>query len=86
VHDASLMHCTDIFTTAVKAATNTAPVPHPPQHQTKTVHMDDAFLPRWRQKVPGGGENSPPNPTLLEPIRHGVMLSHPAPSADHTRR
>ena len=29
---------------------------------------------------------APPNPTFLEPIGHGVMLSHTAPSADHTRR
>jgi hypothetical protein len=59
VLDASLMHHTDIFATAAKAATNTVPVPHPLQHQTKTVHTDNAFLPRRRQKVPGGVENSP---------------------------
>ncbi len=29
---------------------------------------------------------APTNPTFLEPIGHGVTLSHTAPSADHTRR
>jgi hypothetical protein len=28
---------------------------------------------------------APPNPTFLETIGHGVMSSHTAPSADHTR-
>ncbi len=78
------MHCTDIFTTAVKAATNVAPVPHPPQHQTKTVHTGDAFLPRRRQQVHGGGENSPPNPTIFEPIVHSVnVVTHSAISQPH---
>jgi hypothetical protein len=58
VYDASSMHCTDIFATAAKAATNIVPVPYPPQHYIKTVHADDAFLPWRRQKVLGGGENS----------------------------
>jgi hypothetical protein len=60
VYDASSTHCTDIFATAAKAATNMVPVPHPLQHYIKTVHVDDAFLPRRHQKVLGGGENSPP--------------------------
>ncbi len=51
MHDASLMHHTDIFATAAKAATNMVPVPHPPQHQTKTVHMGDAF---FAKAVPKG--------------------------------
>jgi hypothetical protein len=29
---------------------------------------------------------APTNPTFLAPIGHGVMLSHTAPSANHTRR
>ncbi len=29
---------------------------------------------------------APINPTFLAPIGHGVMLSHTAPSANHTRR
>jgi hypothetical protein len=44
VYDASSTHCTDIFATAVKAATNMVPVPHPPQHYIKMVHADDAFF------------------------------------------
>jgi hypothetical protein len=65
VYDASSAHCTDIFATAAKAATNMAPVPHPPRHYIKTVHADDAFLPRRRRKVLGGGENSLPQSNLL---------------------
>ena len=59
------MHLTDIFATAAKAATNMAPVLHPPQHYIKTVHADDAFLPWRHQMVLGGGENSPPQSNLL---------------------
>ncbi len=59
------MHRSDIFATAAKAATNMAPVPHPPWHYIKTVHADDAFLPRRRRKVLGGGENVPPQSNLL---------------------
>jgi hypothetical protein len=79
VHDASLMHRTDIFATAAKAATNTEPVPHLLQHQTKTVHTDYAFLPRRCQKVPGGGENSSPP---IQPFwsRSGMVLCR------HTQR
>ncbi len=54
MYNASLMHHTDIFATAVKAATNMVPVPHLPQHNIKTVQADDAFLPQRRQKVLGG--------------------------------
>jgi hypothetical protein len=69
VYDASSTHHTDIFTTAAKAATNMAPVPHLPQHYIMMVHADDAFLPRQRQKVLGGGENSPPHSNLLDADR-----------------
>ena len=65
MHDASLMHYTDIFATAAKAATNMAPVPHPPGHYIKRVHANDAYFPWGRQKVLGGGENSPPQSNLL---------------------
>jgi hypothetical protein len=44
VYDASSTHCTGIFTTAAKAATNMVPVLHPPQHYIKTVHAVDAFF------------------------------------------
>ena len=82
MYGASSMHRTDIFATSAKAATNLAPVPHPLRHQTKTVHTGDAFLPRRRQKVPEEVKIAPPNPTILELIGHGVMLSHTAPSAN----
>jgi hypothetical protein len=59
VYDASLTHRTDLFATAAKAAINMATVPHPLQHKIKTVHANDAFLPRRHQKVLGGSENSP---------------------------
>jgi hypothetical protein len=86
VYDASLTHPTDIISTSAKAATNLAHVLHLPQNQTKTMHMGNAFLPWLRQKVSGGGENSPPpNPPILDPIGLSVMSSHTAPSADHTR-
>ncbi len=65
MHDASLTHRTDIFATAAKAATNMAPVLHPPRHYIKMVHADNAFLPRRCRKVLGGGENSPPQSNLL---------------------
>ncbi len=65
MYDASSTHHTDIFTTAAKAATNMAPVPHPPRHYIKTVHADDAFLPRRHWKVLGGCENSPPQSNHL---------------------
>ncbi len=84
MHDASLMHRTDIFATAAKAVTNTAPVPHPPQHQTKTAHMDTAFLPQRRQKVPGGGENSPPQSNLFGADRTWCyVVTHSAISRPH---
>jgi hypothetical protein len=65
VYGASSTHRTDIFATVAKAAINMAPVPHPSQHYIKTVHAGDAFLPRRRRKVLGGGENSPPQSNLL---------------------
>ncbi len=86
MHDASLMHHTDIFATAAKAATNMVPAPHPPRHQTKTVHTGDAFCQGNVKRCLEEVKIAPPNPTFLEPIGHGVMLSHTAPSADHTRR
>ena len=65
MYDASSTHRTVIFATAAKAATNMVPVLHLPQHYIKTVHADDAFLPQRRQKVLGGGENSPHQSHLL---------------------
>ncbi len=65
MYNASSTQRTDIFATAAKAATNMAPVPHLPRHYIKTVHADDVFLPQQRQKVLGGGENSPPKSNLL---------------------
>jgi hypothetical protein len=65
VYDASSTHPTDIFATAAKAATNMVPVPHPPRHYIKMVHVDDAFLSRLRRKVLGGGENSYHQSNLL---------------------
>jgi hypothetical protein len=76
VHNASLMHRIDIVATATKAATNMARVPHPLRHQTKMVHTDDGTE-RCLEEV----KIAPPNPTFLELIGHGVMLSHTAPSA-----
>jgi hypothetical protein len=76
VYNASSTHCTDIFATAAKAATNMVPVPHPPRHYIKTVHADDAFFchggtKRCLEEV----KIAPPNPTFLAPIGHGVMWS-----------
>jgi hypothetical protein len=51
-----------LLAVAVNAATNIAPVLHPPQRQTKTMHLSNVIL-LWRhqrQKVLGGGANSPP--------------------------
>ncbi len=42
-----------------------APVLHLPQHYIMRVHADNAFLPRWRRKVLGGGENGPHQSNLL---------------------
>jgi hypothetical protein len=47
----------------VNAATNIVPAPHPPQCQTKTMHLGNAILPRRHQNVLGGGANSP----LMQP-------------------
>jgi hypothetical protein len=59
VYNASSTHHTDSFATAAKAATNMVPVPHLLRHLIKMLHADGAFLPQRRQKVLGGGENSP---------------------------
>jgi hypothetical protein len=84
VYDASSTHCTDIFATAAKAATNMVPVPHPPQHYIKTVHGDDAFLPRQCQKVLGEGENSPHQSNLLGANRTWCyVVTHSAISQPH---
>ncbi len=87
MYDASSTPCTDIFATAAKAATNMVPVPHPPGHYIKTVHAQTMLF------CHGGAERcleevkiAPINPTFLAPIGHGVMSSHTAPSANHTRR
>jgi hypothetical protein len=49
-----------LLAAAMNAATNIVPAPHPPQHQTEMMHLGDIILPRWRQKVLGGGVNGPP--------------------------
>ncbi len=49
-----------LFAIAMNAATNIAPAPHPPQRQTKTMHLGNVILPQRCQKVLGGGANSPP--------------------------
>jgi hypothetical protein len=49
-----------LLAVAMNAATNIVPVPHLPRRQTKTMHSGDVILPRRRQKVLGGGANSPP--------------------------
>jgi hypothetical protein len=85
VYDASSTHCTDIFATAAKAATNMVPVPHPPQHYIKTVQADNAFLPQRCKRCLEEVKIAPINLTILVPIQHGVMLSHKVPSANHTR-
>ncbi len=86
MYNSSSTHCTDIFATAAKAATNMVPVSHPPRHYIKTVHVDDAFCHRGAKRCLEEVKIAPINPTFLAPIGHGVMLSHTAPSADHTRR
>jgi hypothetical protein len=70
------MHHTDIFATAAKAATNMAPVLHPPRHYIKMVHADDAFLPRRLQKVLDGGENSPHQSNLFWSRSDMVLRRH----------
>ncbi len=49
-----------LLAVAVNAATNIVPAPHPPQRQTKAMHLGNVILPWQRQKVLGGGANSPP--------------------------
>jgi hypothetical protein len=56
----------------VNAATNIAPAPHPPQHQTKAMHLGNVILLRKHQKVLGGGANSP----QMQPSLHR-QNSHP---------
>ncbi len=85
MYGASSTHRTDIFATSAKAVTDLAPVPLPPRHQIKTVHTGDAFCHGGAKRCLEEVKIAPPNPTILEPIRHGVMSSHTAPSADHTR-
>ncbi len=49
-----------LLAVAVNAATNIVSAPHPPQRQTKTMHLGDVILPRQHQKVLGESANSPP--------------------------
>jgi hypothetical protein len=86
VYHASSAHCTDTFATAAKAATNMVPVPHPLQHYIKMVHADYAFCHSGTKRCLEEMKIAPINPTFLAPIGHGVMSSHTAPSANHTRR
>jgi hypothetical protein len=84
MHHQPMTHRTDIFTTAAKAATNIVPVPHPLQHYIKTVHAEDAFLPRRRQKVLKGVENSPHQSNLLGADRTWCyVVIHSAISRPH---
>jgi hypothetical protein len=55
-----------LLAVAVNAATNIVPALHPPRHQTKTMHLGNVVLLRWRQKVLGGDANSPP----MQPSSH----------------
>ncbi len=55
-----------LLAVAVNAATNIVPVPHPPQCQTKMMHLGNVILLQRRQKVLGGGANSPP----MQPSSH----------------
>jgi hypothetical protein len=68
-----------LFARVANAATNIAPAPDPPRCQTKTVRPGDVLLPRRRQKVLGGGANSPPCNLLRVDDKitfgHGVMSS-----------
>jgi hypothetical protein len=67
-----------LFAAVANAATNIAPAPDPPRRQTKMVRPGDVLLPWRRQKVLGGGANSPPcNLLRVDKITfgHGVMSS-----------
>ena len=55
-----------LLAAVVNAATNIAPVLHPPRRQTKTAHPGNVPLPRRCQKVLGGGANS----LLTQPSLH----------------
>ena len=50
----------------MNAATKIVPALHPPQCQTKTVHLSNVLLLQWHGKVLKGGENSPP----MQPSLH----------------
>ncbi len=54
-----------LLAVAMNAATNIVPALHPPQCQTKTMHLGNIFLPRRCRKVLGGNTNSPPMQPLL---------------------
>ncbi len=67
-----------LFSAVENAVTNIVPAPHPPQHQTKTVHPGDVLLQRQRRKVLGGGVIAPRcNLLRVDKIafKHGVMSS-----------
>ncbi len=49
-----------LLAVTINAATNIVPALHPPWCQTKTMHSSNVILPQWRQKVLGGGADSPP--------------------------
>jgi hypothetical protein len=49
-----------LLAVAVNAATNIVPALHPPQCQTKMMHLGNVILPRQRRKVLRGDANSPP--------------------------
>jgi hypothetical protein len=60
-----------LLAVAVNAATNIVPALHPLQRQTKTMHLGNVILPRWRQKVLRGGVKSPPmQPSLRRQNSH----------------
>ena len=81
MHDALLTHRADshvLLAVVVNAATNIAHAPHLPRRQTKTVRPGNVLLPRRRQKVLGGGANSPPiNLLRVDKITfgHGFLSS-----------
>ncbi len=55
-----------LLAASVNAATNIAPVLHPPWCQTKTMHSGNDILPRGHLKGLRGGANSPP----MQPSLH----------------
>jgi hypothetical protein len=56
----NLINLIVLLAVAVNAAINIAPALYLPRRQTKTMHLGDVILPQRRQKVLGGGANSPP--------------------------